>query len=160
MQLSPHEAWDTLGGSSSVAYRIKSAMNNCFPSWVVLIKHSMSPNTVRGGSFFSCHHPHPRLHLRNFHLQHVECNICGCKCPQSHGSDGKHSICVATLDSQYSLYSNVDTFLTFDKDSLFLVFWFFMGLETVETVEIRLAVFAVNCSFLARGKIWANSLFF
>ena len=108
------------------------------------------------------HHPHPRLHLRNFHLQHVECNICGCKCLQSHGSDGKYhgSICVATLDSQYSLYSNVDTFLTFDKDSLFLVFWFFMGLETVETVEIRLAVFAVNCTFLARGKIWANSLFF
>ena len=35
-----------------------------------------------------------------------------------------------------------------------------MGFETVWTIEITLAVFAVNGTFLAWGKIWAGSFIF
>ena len=68
-------------------------------------------------SFPRYHHHHHRVPHR-LHLQHVECNICGCIFPQIHGSDGKclGSICVAALDSLYKLYSILDTSLVSDKD--------------------------------------------
>ena len=51
-------------------------------------------------------------------------------------------------------------FLYFSQTHFFLAFWFFMGLETVWTVEITLTVLAVSGTLFSRFKIGATALIF
>ena len=56
--------------------------------------------------------------------------------------------------------ANRTLFVLFTKTHFFLAFWFFMGFETVWTVEITLTVLTVNGTLFCRFKIGSTALIF
>ena len=156
MHVSSLNACDTFCGSLSVAYRIKSARRTSLLSSSCSIKRSISPNTKKVWWFLL-------ITVWFFVFGHLDTLNVAFMVVNLHKFFAVKARIVVTnvwlVRINVILFAANKTFSVLLTETHFLfAFLYFVIRIAVLTVDISLAIFAVNGTFLARLKIWATTL--